>query len=444
MSAEKVCVNLRDPRLILTQTRKSSDYRGEHMLMFLAPALALLLIQPAMGADKHIKLRVSETAGIRRFGYPVSVILPLAEPVKDVDHFRLLDGDKPVTAQFRPHGDTSKDIRAVILDFNASPAPLERREYVVEYRGEVTGSQAKNGLRVETTEKEFRIIHPSDLQFVVPRDLVGLLSQVQTKKLKFMDPESTGLILRTKTDEQRSIGSGAGLQRGAGEARLKTTSKVVKEGPLAVGLRSERVEDLGSLGRVPFTVEMEFPISKSWVRVVWSVDDSRGNIASLGVDLNLHVEGEPTLLDFGAGTSVYAQLKRDERALLRQNPKEQPAVWETFLGTHQGMKPFVIAPGSSGPSSSAEGWAHVMDRQRCTAIAVADFAKGQEGGEIMVYGHGRVRLWRHFGRPVKDVPRGPKKLTFWLHFVDMPVHVGAATSPQAMLAPLQVEVKDKP
>ena len=41
-------------------------------------------------------------------------------------------------------------------------------------------------------------------------------------------------------------------------------------------------------------------------------------------------------------------------------------------------------------------------------------------------------------------PPGPKKITFWLHFVGMPVHVGAATSPQAMLAPLRVTVSDRP
>ena len=34
----------------------------------------------------------------------------------------------------------------------------------------------------------------------------------------------------------------------------------------------------------------------------------------------------------------------------------------------------------------------------------------------------------------------PKKsLRFWLHFVTTPVQVGAVTSPQSMLAPLEVE-----
>jgi hypothetical protein len=414
--------------------------------LFTAIALALILTDTALHADGSIKLRVTETAGIRRFGYPVSVVLPLAEPVKDTDHFRLLDGDKPVNAQFRPHGDTSKGIRAVSLDFNASPGPLEKHEYFVEYGSGVSGSQAKGGLRVETTEKEFRIIHPSNLRFVVPRNLIGLLTQVQTKKLKFLNPGSTGLILRTKADTRVFVGEDNSLREAARLVPPKTESTVVKEGPLAVGLRFTDSAHLGSLGTVNFTVEMECPISKSWVRVIWSVDDEHGDLASLGAHINLHVEGEPTLIDFGAGTSVYAPLKRGESARMRQNPRGRPAntpVWETFVGPQQALKPFVVAPGTSSPARNAEGWAHVMDRERCTAVAVADFAESAEGGDIIVDADGSLRLWRHFGKPGGDVPRGKKQLTFWLHFVDMPVHVGAATSPQAMLAPLKVEIGDK-
>lgn len=408
----------------------------------LALTLALLPTQYTLGTDKQIKIRVTETAGIRRFGYPVNVVIPLAEPVNDTEHFRLLDADKPVSAQFRPHGDTSNGIRAVSLDFNASPGPLEKHNYVVEYGPAVIRSEPKSGLRVETTEKEFRIVHPGGLQFVVPRDLAGLLDQVETKKLKFLNPGSTGLILLKKNLQPNLTGERAGLDEKIPSARLKTVGKVVKEGPLAIGLRFENAQ----AGDLRFSVEIEFPISKSWVHVSWTVEDAPGDVVSLGADLNLHVEGEPTLLDFGAGTSVYAQLKHGESARLRQTGKERPAntpPWTTFLGTEKDFRPYVVAPGSSGPTSNAEGWAHVMDRQRCTAIAIADFAKSPEGADIIVGAEGRLRLRRHFGQPGADSTPGRKQLNFWLHFVDMPVHVGAATSPQAMLAPLKVEIDSK-
>jgi hypothetical protein len=160
----------------------------------LLAAAAWLLLTAPTSADEtqskphRITLIVSEKAGIRRFGYPVNVILSLPEPVKSADDFRLLSGDKPVSAQFRPHGDTSKGIRSVSLDFNASPEPLKREEYVVEYGSGKFGQKPSDGLRVETTEKEFRVIHPTGLQFAVSREIPGVINQVQTAKTKYLAP----------------------------------------------------------------------------------------------------------------------------------------------------------------------------------------------------------------------------------------------------------------
>src|SRR5262249_36610941 len=94
-------------------------------------------------------------------------------------------------------------------------------------------------------------------------------------------------------------------------------------------------------------------------------------------------------------------------------------------------KPFVLGPQGK---ASVEGWAHVMDRQRCTALAIADFGAADE---VRADADGRLRLRRGF-EPGKG---GERSLRFWLHFVAMPVQVGALTSPQAMLAPLAVEAR---
>src|SRR5262249_38214813 len=226
----------------------------------------------------------------------------------------------------------------------------------------------------------------------------------------------------------------------------EVSGKVSKEGPLSVGLRFVAPKDLGR-GAISSVVEMEFPISKSWVRVQWTTVDTHGDFLSMGAELNLHVEGEPTLFDFGAGTSVYGQLRKGESARLRQNPAKRPEstpAWETFLGPERALKPYVVTPGSATAlSRNAEGWAHVMDGQRCTALAVDEFGTGKHGAEITVRADGRLRLWKHFAAPGEPAPKGMKQVTFWLHFVTMPVHVGAATSPHAMLAPLQVEIIGK-
>ena len=57
----------------------------------------------------------------------------------------------------------------------------------------------------------------------------------------------------------------------------------------------------------------------------------------------------------------------------------------------------------------------------------------------MIEAGGRVRICREFAGAGAAPVAGPKSLTCWFHFVQMPVQVGAATSPQATLAPLEVE-----
>jgi hypothetical protein len=223
---------------------------------------------------------------------------------------------------------------------------------------------------------------------------------------------------------------------------------VVKAGPLAAALRFEGTEALRGNRSVASAVEMEFPVSKSWVRVSWAVDDPEGYVGGLGAELNLNVEGEPTLVDFGAGSLVYAALRPGQAAVLRGGSLLKEAApdrprWETLVGPADRPRPYVVAqPGARGPD--AEGWAHVMDRRRATAAAVAGFADPGQEGEIAVSADGRLRLWKQFHQRAPGAPPVAKKLTFWLHFVPMPVQVGAATSPQAMLAPLEVRVYGPP
>jgi hypothetical protein len=224
-----------------------------------------------------------------------------------------------------------------------------------------------------------------------------------------------------------------------------TTARVTRTGPLATALRFAGTATPAGGREVASVVEMEFPSSKSWVQVTWTVADPEGQVAGLGAELNLNTEAAPTLVDFGAGTYVYVALRKGQRAVMRAGspgpgPAERAPAWTTLVGLPGALKPYVVAP--PGPLAlAAEGWAHVMDQKRCTAVAVQDFAVAGQESELSVDADGRLRLGRTFARAAAPVPRGPKRLAFWLHFVPMPVQVGAATSPQAMLAPLRVEVR---
>src|SRR5262249_54331428 len=149
------------------------------------------------------------------------------------------------------------------------------------------------------------------------------------------------------------------------------------------------------------TVDVTFQVSKSWARVDWRADLPVNKDAYLGADLNLNVRGEPVLVDFGAESTVYTSLKKGQSAALRSRclggagPGIQ-ILYEWSVVQLSGGSETALA--RSLPQKAdfrihkfAEGWAHVMDRQRCTAV-VPEWSTDDK--EIAVSADGRVRLSR--------------------------------------------------
>jgi hypothetical protein len=364
------------------------------MIRPIAPLLALLLI-PSLAPAQVAKFRVHETSGFRRFGYPVR-----ASFKADAAPLQLLENGKPIPAQFTPlDGHTE-------VDFNVSLGPWETREYRVQ-KGESTPG---TGVAVTQADGAFVVRH--GLEFDVPDNLLGFLKQVSSGKLSYLRPGSQGLALNYKDDTEFRTG-------GTNHWGAKTKAQVTKRGPLVGALRFESTEGLRSDRTVKSVVDMDFPRSKAWIEVRWTVEDPERLVTGMIADLNLLIEGPPTLVDFGANDTVYAALKPAQRFVLSSSAPG----WFVHLNDE---------PYASGTKSSAEGWAHVMDKQRATAIAVAGFGD-ETRDRIEVSTDGRLRIRR-------DFPGGGERaLHFWLHFVTMPVQVGAATSPQAMQNPLRIE-----
>jgi hypothetical protein len=195
------------------------------------------------------------------------------------------------------------------------------------------------------------------------------------------------------------------------------------------------------------SIAMTFPSSKSWVEVVWSIADPNDRIESMGLDLDLRLEGEPTLIDCGARPTVYSTLEPRERIVFEAghslNAQGRELNWAIRKGSSSSAL-LLEAAGEKRAGREPEGWVHVMDRTRCTAMAVADF--GQASAAMLdrfeLESKGLLRFERRFhpeqAKPGSGKTPGVKKsLRFWIHFVTMPVQVGAKTSPQAMLAPLE-------
>ena len=79
--------------------------------------VALTIAGPHLlaGEAGSIELTVRETAGLRRFGYPIHVNVALPRAIDEGDRFRLLAGGKPIMAQVRKIGD-----RTIAIDWTAS------------------------------------------------------------------------------------------------------------------------------------------------------------------------------------------------------------------------------------------------------------------------------------------------------------------------------------
>jgi hypothetical protein len=246
--------------------------------------------------------------------------------------------------------------------------------------------------------------------------MLGLLGSVKASNLSYLRPGSQGLVLNYKDDVEFRAG-------GIGHWGARTKGTILKRGPLVCALRFESTEGLRSERSVKSVVDMEFPRSKSWVEIRWKVDDPERWVSSLIADLNLLIDGPPTLVDFGANDTVYDALRPNSTLALSAAPVEGSAPrWFVRLND----EPYASS------SKPAEGWAHVMDKQRATAIAVAGFGE-ETRDRIEVSSDGHLLIRRDFSGGAS------RAIHFWLHFVTMPVQVGAATSPQAMQSPLRIE-----
>jgi hypothetical protein len=399
------------------------------------------LVSASTGGERPIEFLLKETAGLRRFGYPVHVTLPLdsTPPSLDDEGFALKRDGQDIPAQFRRV--TQPDGTSVVsLDFNASAGSFDVSKYAVHHNlGFKLPAVKGRGMNVERNGSTIDISNSSYIKYAISDDLAGFVRSVKIPSAEFIKGDSSGLFVVVNGQKKRIPLSD----------RKSTPGSIVRigrQGPLAVGLQAQCQIGLEGSGPVASLIDLSFPSSKSWIETVWTLSDPQHQIEAMGLDLGFLLDDPPILLDCGAKSTVYVTLK--ERELMTFEAGDLPL-------TRGIMPSWVIRQGSAERSEvlammrrkvgdEPEGWVHVIDRRRCTAMAVADF--GQPAGSALdrfeFHGNGRFQFERRFltEKIGQDIPKNPiKRLRFWLHFVTTPVQIGAVTSPQAMLAPLVVE-----
>ena len=201
--------------------------RREALGSGLAAALAFAG-RSAVGAQnaETLGLVVKETAGLRRFSYPVHTVLPGIAPGPGC---RLMREGRVVPAQFRPT--TGADGRpAIALDFTSNLGPLESDRYLVQAGpGIEPGPEPQRGIQVEETETSFQVRSGPALSYTIGARLPGFLESVVNGGREYLEPGSGGLFLRpTGSDRGQTVRLGGEDGRG-----IRAT---LAQGPLAVAL----------------------------------------------------------------------------------------------------------------------------------------------------------------------------------------------------------------
>lgn len=384
-----------------------------------------------LAASEQLELEVREAGGFRR-NDPVSTLLTLPHAVERGTPFRLLLDGKPVVAQFRSNDETQQTTQWWV-DFSATLAPHEVRTYVVEFGNDVVPvAESTKGHVLRETKDAFIIENAPYISWTVPRDLTGLLRTVDFPPNEHLRSGSPGLILKDQNGNRYALG-GAGVK-----------AKTVRSGTRAVALQFAGSFDSGPLADVSWKVDLVFPAPVSWVEVILSIDDPEGKVAALGTELNLALDppkpDAPTLVDMGAWTQVYTSLSQNDIVELQATRAGQCSV---LRGKAENLIPLAKNDASIDKPSllAPEGWLHVMDRKRCLALAVDQFAQ-QAHERLTVTADGSVRVWREYAAPVEGSPKSPtKSLRCWWHFVHYPPQQSAATSPRMMQTPSIVRIK---
>lgn len=268
------------------------------------------------------------------------------------------------------------------------------------------------------------------------RDLSHLLASVDAGDLQYLRREGVRLGIEGPNEVHYEIDPRA------------SRARVIRSGPLAVAIRYEFSPNDGQLAEVKSTVDLTFPVSKSWVQIDWQIDDPRQRVrsarAEIAQNLDAPTDDRPTLVDFGASSLVYMSLtpgtvgKLQMRAVAAGSTVPAQPFWDVLRGPRDRLEPFV-AQSADARGAQAEGWAHSMDRSRCLALAVANFGR-HSNDSIAITADGAVSVARQFAGDEGQAPR-TKTLRLWLHFVGFPPHLTAATSPQSMLSPLKVRIR---
>ena len=375
--------------------------------------LAFLIQTATLSAGGSAVVSVTEPAGIRRGNYPITVLIHSSTPLS-AENVAVSGDSSPTNIQVDKAPSDFGDSMYTV-EFADTFKPNETRRYEIRYGNGISGDlQPIRGHVLTETDETYIITNKPYLTWQIPKDLDGLIASMNFPPSEHIRTGGRGIYV-TNTENKNIHIRGDGI-----------TSEIIRRGPLAVHLRFKKTLSESAQA----VVDLHFPVSRSWVEVQVRLVDPLNKYKSIANELLLNLDPPdnkaPTIADFGGGTTGYVTLSADQHAQLSATGKE----WSISRGNRSDDVAIFASK-----ESAAEGWAHIMDRERCLAMAVTDFGKASTD-TIRFDGGGRVIASRMFTGETK-----PKVLRAWYHFVFYPPQISAATGPQAMQQPLRVSIR---
>ncbi len=135
-------------------------------------AMTTDIASASTGEERLIRFLLKERVGLRRFGYPVHVNLPMdfsPAGIGDDDGFALKRDGQDVPAQFRRV--RQRDGTSLVsLDFNARPGPFDVQNYTVHHNaGLKTAVVRGRGMSVQRNGLTIEVSHSPHIRYAIVR-----------------------------------------------------------------------------------------------------------------------------------------------------------------------------------------------------------------------------------------------------------------------------------
>ena len=340
------------------------------------------------------RIRVRETAGIRRFLYPLSALLPMNGISKEGLHLIMPDG------QFIPSV-VGYECGHVRLDFAVSLPPLAEQEYHLR-TGAYPNATVPDPLHMQ---REYAAVTSVQERFAITfASLGGPISEVIYDGKAHLRGECAirhnGVIVRA-------------------DARAQCHSN-----PLVIA-----EEVVGHL----WTTSTSVTACKSWATITHCLNEPKPNDV-ITLTLPLAVTSSTLICDFGVGGYVFGKLDK----------KAAEIVWRTEFGDTVYAKWSVATAGRTdyiGEVDTAEEfipqrWFHLIDSDKALAVAITKLPPDCQEMTATLNISGDIVITFRLGETIT----GPAEFGVYYHFLNDVPAIAAATSPQSILLPPIVEV----